>query len=128
MACPKWILGTGLVGVLLLLSGCFDPLVIDDTANGTIQTVALGDVLIVELRGNPTTGYEWKQTDSLNHAVLEPLGYEYIPDRPGIIGSGGLWRFRFKAVHTGSTPLEYAYRRSWEEDPIESFSVIIIVR
>jgi predicted secreted protein len=128
MARPKWMLGTGLVGVLLLSSGCFGPLVIDETADGTIQTVDLGNVLIVELRGNPTTGYEWQRTDSLNHAVLEPLGYAYIPDRPEIVGSGGLWRFRFKAVHTGSTPLGFEYRRSWEEEPIESFSAIVIVR
>lgn len=128
MACPKWILRAGLVGVLLLLSGCFGPLVIDETTDGAIQTIDLGNILIVELCGNPTTGYEWRRLDSLNQAVLEPLGYEYIPDRSEIVGSGGLWRFRFKAAHTGSTPLEFEYRRSWEEDPIESFSVIVIVR
>jgi len=48
MARPKWMLGTGLVGVLLLSSGCFGPLVIDETADGTIQTVDLGNVLIVD--------------------------------------------------------------------------------
>jgi predicted secreted protein len=117
-----------LLGTVSCLSGCFGPVVLDGTADGTIQMVDLGDVLIVELRGNPTTGYEWRQTDSLNQAVLEPRGYEYIPERPEIVGSGGLWRFRFKAVHTGSTPLELEYRRSWEEAPIETFSVIVTVR
>jgi predicted secreted protein len=124
----KACIGFVLLGTALCLSGCFGPVVIDEAVDGTIQTIALGDVLIVELRGNPTTGYEWQRTDSLNHAVLEPLGYAYIPDRPEIVGSGGLWRFRFKAVHTGSTPLGFEYRRSWEEEPIESFSAIVIVR
>ena len=115
-------------GAAVCLSGCLGPVVIDETADGTIQTIALGDLLIVELCGNPTTGYEWQRTDSLNQVVLEPLGDEYVPDQPELVGSDGLWRFRFRAVHSGSTPLEFEYRRSWEEDPIASFSVIIIVR
>ena len=118
-----------LLAAAACLSGCFGPVVIDESADGTIQTIALGDLLIVELRGNPTTGYAWQRIDSLNQAVLEPLGEEeYTPDEPELVGSGGLWRFRFRAVHTGSTPLEYVYRRSWEEAPIDSFSAIIVVR
>jgi predicted secreted protein len=128
MARSKRIFWAGLAGFLLLLPGCFGPVLIDEGDNGTIQTLDLGDILIVQLQGNPTTGYEWKQTDSLIPAVLEPLGYEYIPDHPELVGSGGRWRFRFKAVHEGSTPLTFEYRRPWEAEILYTFSITVLVR
>ncbi len=125
-----------LVGFLLLfslifLAGCLGPIVLTEADNGTLEALNVGDVILVRLNGNPSTGYEWQRTDILLESILEPL-----PERGCCGGSCGgdevgnpnLSEFRFKAISSGTTRLEFVYQRPWEEEPIDTFSVIIYVR
>jgi len=127
----KWI-GIGLLmASVAALSGClFSPGAVTIAAGdeGTIVTLTVGDALVVRLSGNPTTGFSWVRTDSLNQAVLEPVGDpEYTPGDPDVYGGGGTFRFTFRAVAAGTTPLSFDYKRPWEEEAIDTYAVTVYV-
>lgn len=84
----------------------------DDTLH---EKLSVGDVLELVLEGNPTTGYQW-QVKALDMDVLDwAEGPTYTPSQPQRIGSGGTYRFRFKAIKRGKALLRLEYRRPWEE-------------
>jgi len=53
---------------------------------------------------------------------------EYEPSSD-VIGSGGLYTFRFEVASIGEGELIFVYQRPWEEEvePIEYFSVEIVI-
>jgi len=129
IARSKWLLWVLLVGAVLLLSGCFVLTVLDESDNGTVKSIKIGNTLLIRLAGNPTTGFVWERTDSLLEAVLEPLDEGvFIPDDENLVGAGGVWEFRFRTLTFGSTPIDFVYWRPWEEEIVDTFSVMIIVR
>jgi inhibitor of cysteine peptidase len=96
----------------------------------TIKT-AMGKKLEIQLKGNPTTGFEWHMAE-LKSEVLKAEGkMTYIPDKfdPPRVGSGGIFVFKFITAKPGKATLKFEYLRSWEKDkaPAEKFSVNIIV-
>ncbi len=102
---------------------------IDDTDNGSQVVLEVGQTLVLSLDSNPTTGYQW-QIVELDEAILEQTDYDYEADQPALAGSGGKEVWRFQARSSGSTTLSLGYRRSWEEgvEPIQTFSVEVVVR
>ena len=119
-----------LLGAVLFLSGCLGSfIVLDEADDGSLKAIKIGDIVIVQLRGNPSGGYLWEMADTLKEDVLEPLGVgEFIPDDPNVCGSSGVWKFRFRAVASGTTTLDFVYWRPWEEETTDTFSVIIFVQ
>lgn len=102
---------------------------IDDTDNGSQVVLEVGQTLVLSLDSNPTTGYQW-QIVELDEAILEQIDYDYEADQPALAGSGGKEVWRFQARSSGSTTLSLGYRRSWEEgvEPIQTFSMEVVVR
>ena len=125
--CLGWVV---LLGAVLFLSGCLGSLIVlDEADDGSLKAIKIGDIVIVKLRGNPSGGYLWEMTDTLKEDVLEPLGEdEFVPDDPTVCGSSGVWKFRFRAVASGTTTIEFVYGRPWEEEVLDTFSVIIFVQ
>lgn len=125
--CLGWVV---LLGAVLFLSGCLGSLIVlDEADDGSLKAIKIGDIVIVKLRGNPSGGYLWEMTDTLKEDVLEPLGEdEFVPDDPNVCGSSGVWKFRFRAVASGTTTIEFVYGRPWEEEVLDTFSVIIFVQ
>jgi len=119
-----------LLCAVLLLSGCLGRLfILDEADDGRIKTINVGDIVVVQLRGNPSGGYLWQLIDTVKGGVLASLGEgEFVPDDPNVCGSSGVWKFRFRAVASGTTPLDFVYRRVWEEENSDTFSVIIYVK
>ena len=112
----RWMLA-GMFLFASLLVGCGDStadssLTVTQAQNGGTTALAKGEMLTVELAGNPTTGYEWTVTQ-MDAAFLRLEESIYAPDSSAI-GSGGTYTFRFEALKAGSTALGLAYRRSWE--------------
>ena len=125
----KELLWVVLLGTVLFLSGCLGPIVLTEADNGTVKSIKVGETLLIRLAGNPTTGFVWERTDSLLEAVLEPLDEGvFIPDDENLVGAGGVWEFRFRTLTFGSTPIDFVYWRPWEEEIVDTFSVMIIVR
>lgn len=100
-----------------------------EQAGGRVE-LEVGDTLVVELAGNPTTGYNW-QVEEINPLVLEQVGeVEFKSDNSMLVGSGGVVMLTFRAVSSGNSPLALVYLRSWEEgvEPLEVFSLDVSVR
>jgi inhibitor of cysteine peptidase len=100
-----------------------------DADNGKTIKVAVGKSLTIALEGNPTTGYQW-QTGKIDGASVREEGKpEYAAKKhpAGMVGVGGTFVFRFKAVKPGKSAIKLVYLRPWEKDtpPAKSFVVKI---
>jgi inhibitor of cysteine peptidase len=133
-----------LMGMLLTLAGCGAsnevsagamseevPLAAKD-GGGQVE-VNVGQVLVLTLESNPTTGYSWQVVeagDSVLRQTGEPEFKAASELDPPLLGAGGVEVFRFEAVGAGETRLELVYHRPWEEgvEPLETFSVQVVVR
>ena len=116
----------------LLLSACAgpSPVKIDESANGTAVNLEAGQTLIVALKSNPTTGYDW-QVDEVDESVVKLVTQEFKPaSDPNRLGAPGQTEFQFQAAGAGTTSLRLIYVRSWEEgvEPEDTFQVSITVK
>jgi inhibitor of cysteine peptidase len=106
---------------------------LDAAADGSQVELSAGQVLVITLASNPTTGYRWEVID-LDTAVLRQVGEaEFQSSDAGdapLVGAGGVEVFHFEAAGSGQTALTLVYHRPWEEgvDPLETFAVQITVR
>ena len=82
-----------------------------------------GQVLVVSLEGNPSTGYIW-QVEEEAARILRQVGEIEFEPESNLLGAPGTQTLRFKAVEAGQTTLKLVYRRPWEEvEPASAFSV-----
>ena len=118
-----------LIGIAVLVTGCGtnnndDGLIVITKANdGGVVSVSKGDNFEVVLSGNPTTGYQWQIAET-DESLLSSSGSLYTQDS-NAIGSGGTYRFQFKAIATGDVHLRLVYKRSWETAIAETFIVTV---
>lgn len=84
--------------------------------HGDLVVLAAGQRLVVEAKGNATTGFAWSATvvpDCLAQ-VGEPA---YVQDpSDGRVGVGGRYLLTFEARASGKGVLELTYARPWEKD------------
>ncbi|HXK44540.1 MAG TPA: protease inhibitor I42 family protein [bacterium] len=81
----------------------------------TELVVKSGDTFRIELKSNPTTGYEWFA--KYDEMMLNLKRSEYIsPQSQKMVGSPGKQVFIFQALKKGETIVEFTYQRSWEKD------------
>ena len=100
--------------------------------NGKTVNLNVGEMLVVRLASNPSTGYSW-ETKGLNTQILEQVGdavFESPDTPPDLVGAGGTMVLTFKALQPGTTTLTLVYHRPWETDvaPLQTFSVTVTVR
>ena len=84
-----------------------------------------GEVLVLKLQSNPSTGYGW-QVQGLNQQILRQVGAaEWLPEVSGKLGAPGTQVLRFAAVGKGQARLDLVYARPWEKGApaARSFSV-----
>jgi inhibitor of cysteine peptidase len=120
----------GLTLSLVLFSACGGrgEMKISAEDNGGQVTLEVGQTLVLSLKSNPTTGYEWEIAE-IDEAILKETHHEYKADWPVLIGSGGRDVWRFRAEAEGRTTLTLNYRPSYKEaEPIQTFSVEVVVR
>jgi len=104
---------------------------INEGNDGEQVELELGEILVVTLESNPSTGYRWEQPKN-NKSILVQLGQAEFKSsetsEPPIVGAGGWEIFRFKAVSAGQMTLELVYHRSWEDvEPLKTFSIQVAV-
>ena len=85
----------------------------EDNNQDTVYGIK-GDIIIVELEENPTTGYSWNLTYSEG---LELSGDNYTQENntEEIVGVGGVHKWTFKVIDTGEQKISAVYMRPWEE-------------
>jgi predicted secreted protein len=88
-------------------------------------TVRVGDEFVIGLDSNPTTGYEWEA--HFDSSMLQLVDRELSAHGAGI-GSGGIERFRLKALNAGETTLELTYKRAWETIAAEDIVFHVHIR
>jgi len=101
--------------------------------SGKILDVKTGDTIEVVIAGNPTTGYEWTAAlDPASSALLGQVGEPtYTPDSTDqmLVGSGGTYVFKFKAIKSGRAMLKLVYARSFENvEPIQTFTATVNIK
>ena len=119
------------VVLLALLAGCVTREVkVGAADNGREITLKQGQTLAVALEANPTTGYNWLLVSEPDSAVLSVVGDEFEAPSRDRVGAGGVTTWRFRALATGETSFQLGYARSWEEgvEPLETFSLRVVVR
>jgi len=105
---------------------------VDEADDGGQVELVLGQMLVVTLESNPTTGYCWELVEEQG-SILKQMGKaEFIPSdtgEPPLVGAGGWEIFRFRAVSTGQMNLQLVYHRPWEGrvPPLQTFSLQAIV-
>jgi predicted secreted protein len=81
---------------------------IDETADGTSVHLDLGDILVLRLQGNPSTGYSWQFTDEGDPILQKQGAFTFTPDSDAL-GSGGVYQSVSLAVAEGTTFLALNY-------------------
>ncbi len=107
------------------------PATLTEAANGRTVAAAVGQVIMVRLRSNPSTGYSWAKPVLKGRSVVQSgkMKYAARPAR-GMVGAGGATATAFKAVRRGTTTITMGYRRPWEKGkaPARTFAVTIEVK
>jgi inhibitor of cysteine peptidase len=83
-----------------------------ESDNGKTVEMQAGDMLVVRLHENPSTGFRW-QLEEPDSKIIRLQGNEFVP-QSAAIGSGGDERWTFEASAPGKTKLGFKLWRHWE--------------
>ncbi len=108
------------------------PIALDKSASGRTVTPALGQQVVISLKGNPTTGYSWSCAKIEGDAAVAVGKIKYVRDqaKPGMVGVGGVFVATFKAAKIGKSKITLEYKRPWEKNkpPAETFTLTVEVK
>jgi len=77
--------------------------------------VSEGQVMVLSLDSNPSTGYLW-ETAEMDGEILRQAGEVEFRQESRLLGAPGKQILHFESIGTGQTNLELIYHRPWEED------------
>ena len=109
--------------LIILMTACLSMtlsaarLDVTDEENGKDLLLNRGDLLVVYLPANRTTGFGWHATFS-KAGILKTEGDAfYLANRTSahLVGSGGTETWIFRAEKSGNTTLTFGYARPWEK-------------
>ncbi len=101
--------------------------------SGTMELNA-GEVLVVVLCSNPTTGFRWSEEAQINDtSVLKQEVHEFVgpeSEPPPPPGTPGLESWRFQTLKPGSSTIYVEYSRPWEggEKGEWTFTLDVVVK
>ena len=81
--------------------------------DGKTSDIAQGTKFAVQLKENPTTGFQWNVTQSAGLSLVSD-DYQVNPHAEGMVGVGGTHTWIILAKDTGVQKFSGVYRRSWE--------------
>ncbi len=131
LAVTRATMGTLLLAVLLTaISGCSaqKALALEADDNGQEIAIQRGQVLVISLPANPSTGYTWEMVEA-EGAILRQVGEPEFKAQSDLVGAPGTLTLRFEAAEAGQMELRLVYHRPWETgvDPLDSFTVQVTV-
>lgn len=83
--------------------------------------VSLGDIVIIELPENPTTGYQWESVN-LNTDVIREKQNSFISSNAGI-GAGGMRQIEFEIILVQPETVVLQNAQKWSNDVFQYFTV-----
>ena len=101
--------------------------------SGGQVNISVGDLLIVKLDSNKTTGYSWNLSAISDTSVITKVSDEYItppPSDPPIVGQGGYEKWTFEALAAGTANISMKYFQPWNSaaEPAATFSITVNVK
>jgi inhibitor of cysteine peptidase len=104
--------------------------IVTEQSKGKDVDLTSGELLIVKLGSNRSTGYSWSVSGDPAPLKLEKMTYQRNSKLSPVVGAPGVQVFQFNAGSAGMTTLNIVYRRSWEYNvpPAKTFSVRVNVR
>jgi inhibitor of cysteine peptidase len=101
---------------------------IDQSADHATIPLQVGQRVQIRLPGNPTTGFRWEVLPGFDPVLVQEGEPEYRAEGSAP-GSGGSFKFLFKAAAAGTTSLKLVYRRAFEPNvpPAQRFEVAVVV-
>jgi inhibitor of cysteine peptidase len=81
-----------------------------ETDNEKTVSAFPGDIIVLSLPENPSTGFRWMMETS---GCIFTLSSSYTPSGTGRIGAGGTRVWRFMVNGTGSGEISAVYRQPW---------------
>lgn len=102
--------------------------VVTQNDRGRTVDVRPGDVIVIRLEENLTTGYGW-EIESGEGTVVALEESNHVETAGMAMGRGGMRVLRFVALAQGSQEVRLQLRRPWEppDKAIEQFSITIRV-
>ena len=96
---------------------------------GKTITLNKGDVLVVALNGNTTTGYNWFM-QPMEPSILKQVGDPVYTPETNRLGAAGTIALTFQAIETGQSNMTLNYARSFEKGivPQNTFEVTVVVK
>jgi predicted secreted protein len=100
-------------------------MLLNEDASGRTVEVGVGEIIVVRLNENPTTGYRWTVTSAKG---LDQIGGHFKAS--GAIGAAGVREFQFRLAKVGSYELRIKNWREWEGESsiINLFDVKVLVK
>lgn len=122
--------------VLLLACSAFaaeeKTLALREDADGKSFTLTDEKVVMILLKGNPTTGYSWFVKEVEGKAVAQDGEVVYLKEDPAAprVGQGGVFAASFRPKNAGKSTIRMEYKRPWEKgkEPAKTFTVTIEVK
>ena len=78
---------------------------------------------VIELKGNPTTGYSWQCVPANGHELVKVVS-QYVQEWQSegdadipLSGNGGKYRFALSGIAPGEETITFTYKRIWEDNP-----------
>jgi predicted secreted protein len=102
---------------------------LDNKSNGKNIKAKTGDTIVINLKGNATTGYTWV-LQKYNEELLKFIDVKYETENSNLMGAGGTWVATFQIIKSGSSKIEFDYKRPWEtkKTPLQNYIVTITAK
>ena len=85
------------------------------------------DETTIQMKGNPTTGYNWFYEISDESIITVEENVKYLGDDM-IVGAPSMFTYTITSLKPGQTTLHFEYKRPWETvEPIETKDYYITV-
>ncbi len=116
--------------VAAVQDGSGSPVTVTEQDAGTPVEMVKGQMLLVRLESNPTTGYQWMVGG--NPAPVEFVRSDFAadPHSKNPVGAGGTQTLQLVAKATGTAQLKLEYRRPWEKNvaPARTVTFSVVVK
>ena len=92
-----------------------------------VSTPFASDEKTIQLKGNPTTGYNWFYQISDDSIIAVEEYVKYLGDDM-VVGAPSMFTYTITSLKPGQATLHFEYKRPWETvEPIETKEYIITI-
>lgn len=97
--------------------------------DGMTLEIDIAEKIVIKLQSNPSTGYHWEHSNIDGTFINQDGDAIFTEDEEcaGLDGCGGTEQLSFTTSQTGTGAIALVYHRSFEEEPIDQFSIDVIV-